>query len=147
MRSPLRSPAQVDGPQGVPPQPEKDLERPSSTRLEARFPYHDSRAMTRSPRHSHGDPTSLAPHERLTDLAVVPREKSHTGAAAREHPRDHHSFPTRRSSDLDLERPSSTRLEARVPYCREPAFCILSAYCILPIECSTFHSIIFQDLE
>ena len=29
-------------------------------------------------------PTSLAPHERLTDLAVVPREKLHTGAAARE---------------------------------------------------------------
>ena len=39
-------------------------------------------------RHSHGDPTSLAPHERLTDLAVVPREKPHTGAAAREQPRD-----------------------------------------------------------
>src|SRR5574341_584723 len=39
MRSPLRSPAQVEGPQGVLPQPEKDLERPSSTRLEARFPY------------------------------------------------------------------------------------------------------------
>ena len=38
MRSPLRSPAQVEGPQGVLPQPEKDLERPSSTRLEARFP-------------------------------------------------------------------------------------------------------------
>ena len=35
-----------------------------------------------------GDPTSLAPHERLTDLAVVPREKPHTGAAAREQPRD-----------------------------------------------------------
>src|SRR5574337_876460 len=69
MRSPLRSPAQVEGPQGVLPQPEKDLERPSSTRLEARFPY-----------------------------------------------------------------------------CREPAYCILSAYCILHIECSTFHSIIFQDL-
>ena len=33
-------------------------------------------------------PTSLAPHERLTDLAVVPREKPHTGAAAREQPRD-----------------------------------------------------------
>ena len=32
-------------------------------------------------------PTSLAPHERLTDLAVVPREKPHTGAAAREQPR------------------------------------------------------------
>ena len=37
---------------------------------------------------THGDPTSLAPHERLTDLAVVPREKPHTGAAAREQPRD-----------------------------------------------------------
>ena len=36
----------------------------------------------------HGDPTSLPPHERLTDLAVVPREKPHTGAAAREQPRD-----------------------------------------------------------
>ena len=49
--------------------------------------------------------------------------------------------------EKDLERPSSTRLEARFPYCREPAYCILSAYCILHIECSTFHSIIFQDLE
>ena len=39
---------------------------------------------------THGDPTSLAPHERLTDLAVVPREKPHTGAAAREQPRDSH---------------------------------------------------------
>ena len=51
-------------------------------------PYHGSRAMRRSPSHSHGDPTSLAPHERLTDLAVVPREKAHTGAAAREQPQD-----------------------------------------------------------
>src|SRR5574337_355842 len=49
MRSPLRSPAQVEGSQGFLPQLEKDLERPSSTRLEARFPSHDSRAMTRSP--------------------------------------------------------------------------------------------------
>src|SRR5574342_302925 len=48
MRSPLRSPAQVEGTQGFLPQPEKDLERPSSTRLEARFPSHGSRAMTRS---------------------------------------------------------------------------------------------------
>src|SRR5574341_184181 len=46
MRSPLRSPAQVEGPQGVLPQPEKDLERPSSTRLEARFPYYDLRVKT-----------------------------------------------------------------------------------------------------
>ena len=37
------------GNQGFLPQPGKDLERPSSTRLEARFPYQDSRAMTRSP--------------------------------------------------------------------------------------------------
>ena len=29
--------------------PEKDLESPSSTRLEDGFPYHDSRALTRSP--------------------------------------------------------------------------------------------------
>src|SRR5574337_800247 len=49
MRSPLRSPAQVEGTQGFLPQPEKDLERPSSTRLEATFPYHGSGAMTRSP--------------------------------------------------------------------------------------------------
>src|SRR5574342_734492 len=49
MRSPLRSPAQVEGTQGFLPQPEKDLERPFSTRLEARFPYHGSEAMTRSP--------------------------------------------------------------------------------------------------
>src|SRR5574337_1666399 len=53
----------------------------------------DSPTMAREqsrapPRHSHGDPTSLAPPERLTDLAVVPREKPHTGAAAREQPRD-----------------------------------------------------------
>ena len=31
------------------PHPEKDLESSSSKCLEARFPYHDSRAMTRSP--------------------------------------------------------------------------------------------------
>ena len=34
-----------------------------------------------------GDLTSLAPHERLPELAVVPREKPHTGAAARGKPR------------------------------------------------------------
>ena len=38
------------------------------------------------PRHSHGDPTSLAPHERLTDLAVVPREKPHPGPPLENHP-------------------------------------------------------------
>ena len=49
VRSPLRSPAQVEGTQGFLPQPGKDLERPSSTRLEARLRYHGSGAMTRSP--------------------------------------------------------------------------------------------------
>ena len=35
------------------------------------------------PRHAHGDLTSLAPHERLPEILVVPREKTPTGAAAR----------------------------------------------------------------
>ena len=34
-------------------------------------------------RHAHGDLTSLAPHERLPEILVVPREKTPTGAAAR----------------------------------------------------------------
>ena len=38
-------------------------------------------------------------------------------------------------------------LEKGEAICQEPAYCILSACCILHIECSTFHSIIFQDLE
>ena len=46
----------------------------------------------RSPGEGNSNPLqyycSLAPHERLTDLAVVPREKPHTGAAAREPPLD-----------------------------------------------------------
>ena len=38
------------------------------------------------PRHAHGDLTSLAPHERLPEILVVPREKTPTGAAARGNP-------------------------------------------------------------
>ena len=38
------------------------------------------------PRHAHGDLTSLAPHERLPEILVVPREKTLTGAAARGNP-------------------------------------------------------------
>ena len=34
-------------------------------------------------RHAHGDLSSLAPHERLPEILVVPREKTPTGAAAR----------------------------------------------------------------
>ena len=37
------------GNQGFPAPTRKDLESPSSTCLEVRFPYHDSRAMMRSP--------------------------------------------------------------------------------------------------
>ena len=36
--------------------------------------------------HTHGDLTSLAPHERLPEILVVPREKTPTGAAARGNP-------------------------------------------------------------
>src|SRR5574340_371730 len=88
MRSPLRSPAQVEGSQGFLPRAEKDLERPSSARLEAMFPYHDSRAMTRSPSPLAWRPDFPGAPERLTDLAGLPREKPHPGAAAREPPRD-----------------------------------------------------------
>ena len=59
------------------------IESPSSTRLEALVPSRDSRARTRSPSHAHGDLTSLAPHERLPEILVVPREKTPKGAAAR----------------------------------------------------------------
>ena len=31
---------------------------------------------------------SLAPQERLPELPIIPREQHHTGAAAREYPRD-----------------------------------------------------------
>ena len=41
--------AEGEGHEGFPPPPEKDLESPSSTRLEALVPSGDSRARTRSP--------------------------------------------------------------------------------------------------
>ena len=47
--SSLRSPVEVEGTHGFLPQPEKDLESPSSMRLEVQIPYHDKRAMTHSP--------------------------------------------------------------------------------------------------
>ena len=80
--------AQVEGTQGFLPQLENDLEITSSMRLEV-----DSPTMTRDqwrapPHHAHGDLTSLAPHERLPELPVVPRGKHHTCATARENPRD-----------------------------------------------------------
>ena len=50
--------------------------------------------MTRSLYYTHEALTSLAPHERLPELPVVPREKPHTGAADRENPRDSPIFVT-----------------------------------------------------
>ena len=47
--SSLRSPAEGEGNEGFLPPLEKDLESPSSTRLEALVPSRDSRARTRSP--------------------------------------------------------------------------------------------------
>ena len=46
LRSSLRSATEVEGNEGFPPQPERDLKSPSSTRLEALVPSHNSRAMT-----------------------------------------------------------------------------------------------------
>ena len=47
--SSLRSPAEGEGNEGFPPPPEKNLDSPSSTRLQALVPSRDSRARTRSP--------------------------------------------------------------------------------------------------
>ena len=47
--SSLRSPAEGEGHEGFPPPPDKDLESPSSTCLEALVTSRDSRARTRSP--------------------------------------------------------------------------------------------------
>ena len=49
LRSSLKPPANVEGNKGFLPQPKKDLKSPSSMGLEVRFPYHGSRAITRSP--------------------------------------------------------------------------------------------------
>ena len=56
----LRSPAQVEGTQGFLLRPEKDLESPSA-RLEARFPYNDSRARPAPHRHAHQIQMKLYP--------------------------------------------------------------------------------------
>ena len=62
--SSLRSAAEVEGNEGFPPPPEKDLKSPSSMRLEARFAYYDSRAITHSP----------SPHARRPDVPSTTRE-------------------------------------------------------------------------
>ena len=61
---------------------------PSKSRwaeLKARVPKYIG-PLCAPPRHAHGDLTSLAPHERLPENLVVPREKSPTDAAARGNP-------------------------------------------------------------
>src|SRR5574341_1285926 len=95
MRSPLRSPAQVEGPQGVLPQPEKDLERPSSTCLEARFPYYDLKVKTRSPSPFAWRPDFLAaPREAHWRRRRTSRETAHWGRRSRTTP----SLPRDRKS-------------------------------------------------
>src|SRR5574337_622124 len=105
MRSPLRSPAQVEGPQGVLPQPEKDLERPSSTRLEARFPYcRQGRQAVAPDLHYgclgtfpllsrgvllllHGHPLSLCVDNRSDVVSFQPASRGgHRGRSCRAHP-------------------------------------------------------------
>ena len=56
--------------------------------LEARFAYYDSRAITHSPSPHSRRPDVPSTHERLSELPVVPREKSDTGATAGENQRD-----------------------------------------------------------
>ena len=62
----------------------RDVTLPTKARLVKAmvFPV----VMYGPPRHAHGDLTSLAPHERLPEILVVPREKTPTGAAARGNP-------------------------------------------------------------
>ena len=107
MRSPLRSPAQDEGSQGFLPQPEQGLERPSSTRLEARFPYHGSGAMARSPSPLAWGPDFPGAPERLTDLAVVPREKRTLGPPLENNPK---TPPSSRDEGLRLLHGLATNL-------------------------------------
>ena len=80
--SSLRSPAEVEGNEGFPPHPEKDLESPSSTGLEALVPSRDSRAMTCSPSPRAGRPDFHGAAYRLPEILIVSHEKTPTGAAA-----------------------------------------------------------------
>ena len=57
-------------------------------RLEVRIPYHDKRAMTHSPSPRSWRPDFPGATREALELPVVPREKHHTCAAARENPRD-----------------------------------------------------------
>ena len=67
--------------------------RSRSPRAAATFPREQPGRAP--PRHAHGDLTSLAPHERLPEILVVPREKTPTGAAARENSQDALPLATR----------------------------------------------------
>ena len=52
------------------------------------FPTMTREHLWAPPRHTHRDLTFLAPHERLPELPVVPREKTHNCAPTRENPQD-----------------------------------------------------------
>src|SRR5574337_1001900 len=93
-----------------------------------------------TPREASGDPC-LNPRRGLTLLSQVCRDLA-IGVRRQRNPEVPGS--TGGEALFQCTKPSGV---PRGPYRREPAYCILSAYCILHIECSTFHSIIFQDLE
>ena len=76
----------MEGTHGFLPQPEKDLESPSSVRLEVQIPYHDKRAMTHSPSPRTWRLDFPGATREALELPVVPCGKHHTCAAARENP-------------------------------------------------------------
>ena len=52
------------------------------------FPTMTREHLWAPPHHTHRHLTFLAPHERLPEIPVVPREKIHTCAPTRENPQD-----------------------------------------------------------
>ena len=53
-----------------------------STVAQEMGPWVKSQDVKHPPHHAHGDMNSLAPHEGLPEVLVMPREKTPTGAAA-----------------------------------------------------------------
>ena len=78
----ILAPAEGEGHEGVPPPPDKDLESPSSTRLEALVPSRDSRART--PRH-HMRGSLSSPLYLVSNTTLEPQlentHASHVGGA------------------------------------------------------------------
>ena len=98
LRSSLRSPSQVEVTQGFLWHLEKDLEIPTSMRLEANFPAVTREQCRTPPRNSNGDWTSLGPHDRLPEFPVVTLEKPHT--SCRSSKKNHEITPSSRDEAL-----------------------------------------------